>query len=67
MSFGSLSQEAHECIAQAMNSIGAKSNSGEGGEMQNVMAQSIILKLNKSPLDDLVCQLLFNVCRRDSN
>lgn len=32
MSFGSLSQEAHECIAQAMNSIGAKSNSGEGGE-----------------------------------
>ncbi len=32
MSFGSLSQEAHECIAEAMNSIGAKSNSGEGGE-----------------------------------
>ncbi|MFT8549015.1 glutamate synthase large subunit [Liquorilactobacillus satsumensis] len=32
MSFGSLSQEAHECIAQAMNELGAKSNSGEGGE-----------------------------------
>ncbi|RZI48138.1 glutamate synthase large subunit [Lactococcus kimchii] len=32
MSFGSLSKEAHECLAQAMNSIGAKSNSGEGGE-----------------------------------
>ena len=32
MSFGSLSKEAHEAIAAAMNSIGAKSNSGEGGE-----------------------------------
>ncbi|MBL8029050.1 MAG: glutamate synthase large subunit, partial [Fibrobacteres bacterium] len=32
MSFGSLSQEAHETIAEAMNKIGAKSNSGEGGE-----------------------------------
>ncbi|MGO2743678.1 MAG: glutamate synthase large subunit [Pseudolactococcus laudensis] len=32
MSFGSLSKEAHETIAAAMNSIGAKSNSGEGGE-----------------------------------
>lgn len=32
MSFGSLSKEAHECLAEAMNSIGAKSNSGEGGE-----------------------------------
>ncbi|WP_057743287.1 glutamate synthase large subunit [Liquorilactobacillus capillatus] len=32
MSFGSLSQEAHECIAEAMNNLGAKSNSGEGGE-----------------------------------
>ncbi|MCH4169287.1 MAG: glutamate synthase large subunit [Streptococcaceae bacterium] len=35
MSFGSLSKEAHECIAEAMNSIGAKSNSGEGGENRN--------------------------------
>lgn len=35
MSYGSLSQEAHECIAEAMNSIGAKSNSGEGGENRN--------------------------------
>ncbi|MFZ9520038.1 MAG: glutamate synthase large subunit [Silvanigrellaceae bacterium] len=32
MSFGSLSREAHETIAIAMNRIGAKSNSGEGGE-----------------------------------
>ncbi|MEY3900734.1 MAG: hypothetical protein RL189_40 [Pseudomonadota bacterium] len=32
MSFGSLSKEAHETIAVAMNRIGARSNSGEGGE-----------------------------------
>ena len=32
MSFGALSKEAHETIAQAMNSIGALSNTGEGGE-----------------------------------
>ncbi|MBM7702071.1 glutamate synthase large subunit [Metabacillus iocasae] len=32
MSFGSLSQEAHESLAIAMNRLGAKSNSGEGGE-----------------------------------
>ncbi len=32
MSYGSISQEAHECMAAAMNRIGGKSNSGEGGE-----------------------------------
>ncbi len=32
MSFGSMSKEAHECLAIAMNSIGGKSNTGEGGE-----------------------------------
>jgi glutamate synthase (NADPH/NADH) large chain len=32
MSFGALSKEAHETLAVAMNRIGAKSNSGEGGE-----------------------------------
>jgi len=32
MSYGSISQEAHECLAQAMNLLGGKSNSGEGGE-----------------------------------
>ena len=34
MSFGSISREAHETLAKAMNSIGAKSNTGEGGEEQ---------------------------------
>lgn len=32
MSYGSISGEAHEALAIAMNKIGAKSNSGEGGE-----------------------------------
>ena len=32
MSMGSISQEAHETLAVAMNRLGAKSNSGEGGE-----------------------------------
>src|SRR6187455_3736452 len=33
MSFGSLSLEAHETLAVAMNRIGGRSNSGEGGEV----------------------------------
>ena len=32
MSLGALSPEAHETLAQAMNALGARSNSGEGGE-----------------------------------
>ncbi|TKB83483.1 MAG: glutamate synthase large subunit, partial [Nitrospira sp.] len=32
MSFGSISKEAHETLAVAMNRLGAKSNTGEGGE-----------------------------------
>ena len=32
MSFGSISREAHETLAIAMNRLGARSNSGEGGE-----------------------------------
>ena len=32
MSFGSISQESHESLAVAMNRLGGKSNTGEGGE-----------------------------------
>ena len=32
MSFGALSKEAHEAMALAMNALGARSNTGEGGE-----------------------------------
>ena len=33
MSYGSISEEAHKCLAAAMNQLGGKSNSGEGGEL----------------------------------
>ena len=32
MSFGSISREAHTTLATAMNQIGGRSNTGEGGE-----------------------------------
>ena len=32
MSYGSISEEAHRCLAAAMNRLGGRSNSGEGGE-----------------------------------
>jgi glutamate synthase (NADPH/NADH) large chain len=38
MSFGSLSPEAHQTITQAMNLLGARSNTGEGGEDPAVYA-----------------------------
>src|SRR5581483_9409444 len=38
MSFGSISKEAHETLAIAMNRIGGKSNTGEGGEDENRFA-----------------------------
>ncbi len=40
MSYGSISQEAHENLAIAMNRIGGKSNSGEGGEDKNRFEKS---------------------------
>lgn len=39
MSFGSLSHEAHTTLAIAMNRLGAKSNSGEGGEDESRYAR----------------------------
>ena len=38
MSYGSISEEAHKCMALAMNQIGGKSNSGEGGELPERLA-----------------------------
>ena len=35
MSYGSISKEAHECMAIAMNRLGGKSNTGEGGEAED--------------------------------
>ena len=39
MSFGSISKEAHETLAIAMNRIGGKSNTGEGGEDEERFAR----------------------------
>jgi len=39
MSFGSISKEAHETLAIAMNRIGARSNTGEGGEDERRFAR----------------------------
>ncbi len=39
MSFGSISKEAHEALAIAMNRIGARSNTGEGGEDEERFAR----------------------------
>jgi len=41
MSFGSISKEAHETLAKAMNRLGSRSNSGEGGEDKNRYYSSI--------------------------
>jgi glutamate synthase (NADPH/NADH) large chain len=38
MSFGSISREAHSTLAMAMNRIGGKSNTGEGGEQRDRFA-----------------------------
>ena len=58
MSYGSISAEAHETLAQAMNQIGGKSNSGEGGEdpSRYELRMEVIkrVQLNKLRPDDLV-------------
>ena len=41
MSFGALSKEAHEAICLAMNKLGARSNTGEGGEDSERFAASV--------------------------
>jgi len=37
MSYGSISKEAHEAMAIAMNAIGGRSNTGEGVRMPDVL------------------------------
>ncbi|EAJ1632710.1 glutamate synthase large subunit [Campylobacter upsaliensis] len=44
MSYGSISKEAHEGLAKAMNQIGAKSNSGEGGEDESRYEKENLMK-----------------------
>lgn len=42
MSLGAISRETHEAIAIAMNRLGGKSNSGEGGEVINSLQVATI-------------------------
>ena len=39
MSYGSISEEAHQTLAKAMNKLGGKSNSGEGGKSKRYVIQ----------------------------
>lgn len=43
MSLGAISRETHEAIAIAMNRIGGKSNSGEGGEVGSPLMGMIVV------------------------
>ncbi len=47
MSLGSISPEAHEALAEAMNRIGAQSNSGEGGEAPERLKSSARSKIKQ--------------------
>jgi glutamate synthase domain-containing protein 2/glutamate synthase domain-containing protein 1/glutamate synthase domain-containing protein 3 len=49
MSLGSLSPEAHQTITAAMNMIGARSNTGEGGEDPAVYQPNVDIDLNGTP------------------
>ena len=44
MSYGSISREAHECLAQAMNLLGGKSNSGEGARKTTGWGPGAVLR-----------------------
>ena len=41
MSFGAISREAHEALALAMNSLGSRSNTGEGGEDSSRLRETV--------------------------
>jgi glutamate synthase (NADPH/NADH) large chain len=54
MSLGSISTEAHTTLAIAMNRIGGKSNTGEGGEDHKRYREEMRLGLGKSPGDGVI-------------
>lgn len=51
MSFGSISSESHESLAIAMNRLGGKSNTGEGGEDKNAGRQILMVTHAVAPLN----------------
>ena len=64
MSYGSISQEAHETLAIAMNSIGARSNSGEGGESDDRIndPQALTFWQKLCPFYFMILQVLSDGC-----
>lgn len=60
MSYGSISREAHETLAIAMNRLGGKSNSGEGGEEKDRFIQTDPL-INKMSAIKQVASARFGV------
>ena len=62
MSLGALSRETHETLAIAMNRIGGKSNSGEGGE--DPMRFKVIKSINSSGVSDKFPHLK-GLCKND--
>lgn len=63
MSYGSISQEAHETLAVAMNRLHGKSNSGEGGESEERL-QSAGTQIDKSSAIKQVASGRFGVTSR---
>ncbi len=53
MSYGSISKEAHETLAVAMNRIGAKSNTGEGGEEEERFKPDADGKIRRSAIKQI--------------
>jgi glutamate synthase (NADPH) large chain len=53
MSYGSISKEAHEALAIAMNRIGGRSNTGEGGEDRNRFVPEPGEQVKEAPLNRL--------------
>ena len=51
MSYGSISLETHMALAEAMNELGGRSNTGEGGEHPSRLEVSLFLAQSK-PLKD---------------
>ncbi|KAG2262506.1 hypothetical protein Bca52824_069585 [Brassica carinata] len=61
MSLGAISRETHEAIAIAMNRIGGKSNSGEGGEAVNAGLLKILSKMGISLLSSYCGAQIFEI------
>ncbi len=59
MSFGSLSPEAHQTITEALNILGARSNTGEGGEDPAVYAPRQRRSVASQQQDQAGCQRAF--------